>query len=76
MGKPKKSRKMRDCQREILKRSVRAYPSPPLLELVNAYSKVNEISKSAAINEMIKHFFNSMPKETKQNILRNSKNSY
>lgn len=55
--------------KETLERGVKSYLKPSNHIFITKYAEVNEISKSAAVNEAVKALKSCQPPETLQRIL-------
>ena len=49
-----------------LERKLECYPPPKYHNLMMGYKELNEISKSEAVTEAIKQFFDNMPENTRR----------
>jgi hypothetical protein len=52
-------------------RGIKSYPSIRNHELVNAYVKEHQVSKSSVIDDALRLFFDSMPQEKRIQLLNN-----
>jgi hypothetical protein len=52
-------------------RRIDCYPSPRNHNLVNAFSKVYEVSKSSVVDDALKMYFDAMPQDKRTMLLTN-----
>lgn len=58
-------------------RRVTAYPPPRYSKMVKAFAEINESTESKIASQAIKNFFDNLPNDQKQRVLKAiSKNSY
>jgi hypothetical protein len=71
-----KEKKTYQSTKDALKRRVYSYPSPKYHSLTVGYASLNEIRKSDVVKQAIKEFFDRMPKQEQERIMRHGKNHY
>jgi hypothetical protein len=70
------NRKTYQSTKEALKRRVHSYPPPKYHTLTVAYAAANEMRKSEVVTQALKEFFDRMPKQEQERILRQGRNHY
>ena len=70
------NRKTYQSTKEALKRRVHSYPPPKYHILTVAYAAANEMRKSEVVTQALKEFFDRMPKQEQERILRQGRNHY
>lgn len=59
-----------------IERIVQAYPPPKYHQLLCADAKVSGVSRSNIVCDALKAYYDRMPEQEKQRILRAARNSY
>ena len=67
-------------QTSAQKRRMRCYPPPKYFTLIKAYQVVNEMGESEVMTTIIRDFFDRMPEQDRESLIKKSKttskNSY